>query len=92
MGMVSFQGVVMLSAKQICKSEMVLILKLINVIFKIRFDAAAEQMRGAVLDNSFMGGECTLEKHKRNIYRMPANIERYEIKVGKISFLSVILC
>lgn len=81
---VSFQGVVMLSAKQIGKSVIVLILKLMKVIFKIRFDAAAEQMRGAVLDNSFMGGACTLQRHRRNYYRIPANIERYEIKVGKM--------
>lgn len=62
---------------------MVLILKLIKVLFKIRFDAAAEQMRGAVLDNSFMGGECNTQRLRRNSYRIPANIERYEIKVGK---------
>jgi len=45
-------------------------------------------MRGAVLDNSFMGGECTIEKLKK-YYRIPANIEKYEIKVGKIKVLSV---
>lgn len=45
------------------------------------FDAAAEQMRGAVLDNSFMGSNCTVEKQKRNFYRISANIERYEVKV-----------
>lgn len=72
----------MLSVKQICKFEIELVLKLIKVIFTIRFDAAAQQMRGAVLDNSFMGGECTLKRLKRNYYRIPANIERYEIKVG----------
>lgn len=48
------------------------------------FDAAAEQMRGAVLDNSFMGGACTLQKHRRNYYRIPDNIERYEIKVENL--------
>ncbi len=76
----------MLSAKEICKSEMVLILKLIKVLYKIRFDAAAEQMRGAVLDNSFMGGECNTQRHRRYSYRIPANIEKYEIKVGKSHF------
>lgn len=89
MDMVSFHDIIMLSVKQICKFEIELVLKLIKVIFTIRFDAAAEQMRGAVLDNSIMGGECTLQRLKRNYYRIPANIERYEIKVGKISFLSV---
>ncbi|CAM4667736.1 unnamed protein product [Leuciscus chuanchicus] len=53
------------------------------------FDAAAEQMRGAVLDNSFMGGECTLQKLKRNYYRIPANIERYEIKVENLEDFQV---
>ncbi|XP_050948615.1 complement component C6 [Labeo rohita] len=48
------------------------------------YDAAAEQMRGAVLDNSFMGGECILQRLKRNYYRIPANIERYEIKVENL--------
>lgn len=48
-----------------------------------RFDAVAEQMRGAVLDNSIMGEECLLNRSKENrkIYRIPANIESYEIRV-----------
>ncbi|XP_068072134.2 complement component C6 isoform X1 [Danio rerio] len=45
------------------------------------YDAAVEQMRGAVLDNSFMGSNCTVEKLKRNCYRISANIERYELKI-----------
>ncbi|XP_051533125.1 complement component C6 [Myxocyprinus asiaticus] len=45
------------------------------------FDAMAEEMRGAVLDNSFMGGDCNIQKHRRNYYRIPANIENYDIKV-----------
>ncbi|KAK9955305.1 hypothetical protein ABG768_015187 [Culter alburnus] len=53
------------------------------------FDAAAEQMRGAVLDNSIMGGECTLQRLKRNYYRIPANIERYEIKVENLEDIQV---
>lgn len=50
----------------------------------IRFDAMAEQMRGAVLDNTFMGGQCTIEKQgpNRKYYRIPANIEKFNIKVG----------
>ncbi|XP_076836916.1 complement component C6-like [Brachyhypopomus gauderio] len=47
------------------------------------FDAVAEQMRGAVLDNTFMGEGCVLNRSRANrrIYRLPANIENYEIKV-----------
>ncbi|KAK3555393.1 hypothetical protein QTP86_015682 [Hemibagrus guttatus] len=47
------------------------------------FDAVAEQMRGAVLDNSIMGDECRLNRSKENrkVYRIPANIENYEIHV-----------
>lgn len=52
-----------------------------------RFDAAAEQMRGAVLDNSIMGDECALNRSKANrkVYRIPANIEGYEISVRDFS-------
>lgn len=75
----------LLSAKHLWISENVLDFKLIMFcfVFFIRFDAAAEQMRGAVLDNSFMGSNCTVEKQKRNFYRISANIERYEVKVRK---------
>uniref|UniRef100_A0AAR2J3B7 Complement component C6 n=1 Tax=Pygocentrus nattereri TaxID=42514 RepID=A0AAR2J3B7_PYGNA len=47
------------------------------------FDAVAEQMRGAVLDNTYMGEECSLNRSRANrkVYRIPANIENYEIKV-----------
>uniref|UniRef100_A0A4W4EUG3 Complement component 6 n=1 Tax=Electrophorus electricus TaxID=8005 RepID=A0A4W4EUG3_ELEEL len=47
------------------------------------FDAVAEQMRGAVLDNTFMGDECVVNRSRvnRKVYRIPANIENYEIKV-----------
>lgn len=50
------------------------------------FDAVAEQMRGAVLDNTFMGGQCTIEKQgpNRKYYRIPANIEKFNIKVEYI--------
>ncbi|KAL6469914.1 hypothetical protein MHYP_G00210330 [Metynnis hypsauchen] len=50
------------------------------------FDAVAEQMRGAVLDNTYMGEECTLNRSRANrkVYRIPANIENYEIKVEHI--------
>ncbi|XP_012671741.2 complement component C6 [Clupea harengus] len=47
------------------------------------FDVMAEEMRGAVLENSFMGADCTLNRSKENraIYRIAANIESYELKV-----------
>ncbi|TSX03288.1 Complement component C6 [Bagarius yarrelli] len=47
------------------------------------FDAVAEKMRGAVLDNTIMGDECRLNRSKENrkIYRIPANIESYTIDV-----------
>ncbi|XP_060790845.1 complement component C6 [Neoarius graeffei] len=47
------------------------------------FDVVAEQMRGAVLDNSIMGDECVVNRSKANrkLYRIPANIESYEINV-----------
>ncbi|XP_066501729.1 complement component C6 [Hoplias malabaricus] len=55
------------------------------------FDAVAEQMRGAVLDNTFMGDECVLNRSKANrkIYRIPANIENYEINVETIEDITV---
>uniref|UniRef100_A0A8C1Y4J3 Complement component 6 n=1 Tax=Cyprinus carpio TaxID=7962 RepID=A0A8C1Y4J3_CYPCA len=77
--------------KSVCASERIFAFIPGADLIGYGFDAAAEQMRGAVLDNSFMGGACTLQRHRRNYYRIPANIERYEIKVGKMSFLSVIL-
>lgn len=57
--------------------------KLINSVLDCRFDAVAEQMRGTVLDNSIMGDECRLNRSKENrkVYRIPANIESYEIHV-----------
>uniref|UniRef100_A0AAY5K8Y2 Complement component 6 n=1 Tax=Esox lucius TaxID=8010 RepID=A0AAY5K8Y2_ESOLU len=49
------------------------------------FDAMAEEMRGAVLDNMFMGDTCILNKSRgssyRLKYRIPANIESFELKV-----------
>ncbi|XP_067279974.1 complement component C6 [Pseudorasbora parva] len=53
------------------------------------FDAAAEQKRGAILDNSFMGSECSLQRLKNNYYRIPANIERYEIKIVNLEDIQV---
>lgn len=50
-----------------------------------RFDAMAEQMRGAVLDNTFMGELCKVQRKgpNRKIYRVPDNIEKFNIEVGK---------
>ncbi|KAJ7988450.1 hypothetical protein DPEC_G00323670 [Dallia pectoralis] len=49
------------------------------------FDAMAEEMRGAVLDNMFMGDTCVLNRTRgssyRLKYRIPANIESFELKV-----------
>ncbi|XP_070990999.1 complement component C6-like [Oncorhynchus clarkii lewisi] len=49
------------------------------------FDAMAEAMRGAVLDNMFMGDTCNLNRSRgssyRLYYRVPANVESFEIKV-----------
>uniref|UniRef100_A0A8C7LTC4 Complement component 6, duplicate 2 n=1 Tax=Oncorhynchus kisutch TaxID=8019 RepID=A0A8C7LTC4_ONCKI len=48
------------------------------------FDAMAETKRGAVLDNMFMGDTCNLNKSRgssyRLYYRVPANVESFEIK------------
>ncbi|KAG5272714.1 hypothetical protein AALO_G00168530 [Alosa alosa] len=47
------------------------------------FDIMAEEMRGTVLDSSFLGVDCTLNRSKENrvVYRVPANIESYDLKV-----------
>ncbi|KAJ8286752.1 hypothetical protein GJAV_G00042870 [Gymnothorax javanicus] len=47
------------------------------------FDAIAEQMRAAVLDNSFLGDVCVTNRSRedRKIYRIPANVESIELKV-----------
>ncbi|KAJ8347018.1 hypothetical protein SKAU_G00284190 [Synaphobranchus kaupii] len=44
------------------------------------FDAIAEQMRGAVLDNSFLGAECKKNRSGRGSkwYRIPENVESVE--------------
>lgn len=47
------------------------------------FDVASEMQRGAVLDNSFLGEDCRLNRSRedRKVYRIPANIESYDFKV-----------
>lgn len=50
------------------------------------FDAVGEEVRGAVLDNMFMGDACIINKTKgsgyRLYYRIPANIESLDLRVG----------
>lgn len=75
--------------KSVCASERIFAFIPGADLIGYGFDAAAEQMRGAVLDNSFMGGACTLQRHRRNYYRIPANIERYEIKVENLEDIKV---
>ncbi|KAM4635677.1 complement component C6 [Polymixia lowei] len=48
------------------------------------FDAMAEEPRGTVLDNMFMGGTCIIKRPKTTLlyHRVPHNFESLEIKVG----------
>ncbi|TDH01812.1 hypothetical protein EPR50_G00166580 [Perca flavescens] len=50
------------------------------------FDALAEEPRGAVLDNMFMGGSCNLKRPRSTTlyHRIPHNFESFEIKVGEL--------
>uniref|UniRef100_A0AAQ6A7E0 Complement component 6 n=1 Tax=Amphiprion ocellaris TaxID=80972 RepID=A0AAQ6A7E0_AMPOC len=47
------------------------------------FDALAEEPRGAVLDNMFMGGSCTIKRPRSTLlyHRVPYNFQDFEIKV-----------
>ncbi|KAG7476296.1 hypothetical protein MATL_G00081340 [Megalops atlanticus] len=47
------------------------------------FDAVAESMRGAVLDNMFFGDQCVTNRSRedRKWYRIPANVESVHLKV-----------
>uniref|UniRef100_A0A8D0DE17 Complement component 6, duplicate 2 n=1 Tax=Sander lucioperca TaxID=283035 RepID=A0A8D0DE17_SANLU len=47
------------------------------------FDALAEEPRGAVLDNMFMGGSCNIKRPRSTTlyHRIPHNFESFEIKV-----------
>ena len=50
-----------------------------------RFDAMAEESRGPVLNNRFMGeGECVVKRPDSILlyYRSPHNFEHFEIKVN----------
>ncbi|KAM4528422.1 complement component C6 isoform 1-T3 [Odontesthes bonariensis] len=54
------------------------------------FDALAEEPRGAVLDNMFMGGTCTIRRPRNfnTYYRIPHNMESFEMKVGELEDFS----
>uniref|UniRef100_A0A669DQ67 Complement component 6, duplicate 1 n=1 Tax=Oreochromis niloticus TaxID=8128 RepID=A0A669DQ67_ORENI len=48
------------------------------------FDVLAQEPRGAVLDNMFMGGTCVIERPPSTLlyHRVPHNFETLKIKVG----------
>lgn len=50
------------------------------------FDALAEEPRGAVLDNMFMGGSCVIRRPPTTLlyHRIPHNFESFDIKVGDL--------
>lgn len=54
------------------------------------FDALAEEPRGAVLDNMFMGGSCIIKRPQSTLlyHRVPYNFENFEIKVGQVEDFS----
>lgn len=54
------------------------------------FDALAEEPRGAVLDNMFMGGSCNIRRPRSTLlyHRIPHNFESFDIKVGVLEDFS----
>ncbi|XP_068190258.1 complement component C6 [Antennarius striatus] len=54
------------------------------------FDALAEEPRGAVLDNMFMGESCRLKRPQSTLlyHRIPHNFESFDIKVGVLEDFS----
>ncbi|KAM8872523.1 complement component C6 [Synchiropus picturatus] len=50
------------------------------------FDALAQESKGAVLDNMFMGESCTIKRPASTLlyHRIPHNFESFNIKVGEI--------
>ncbi|XP_076613704.1 complement component C6 [Chaetodon auriga] len=54
------------------------------------FDALAEEQRGAVLDNMFMGGSCNIKRPQSTLlyHRVPHNFESFDIKVGVLEDFS----
>ncbi|KAK2818864.1 hypothetical protein Q5P01_024425 [Channa striata] len=55
------------------------------------FDALAEEPRGAVLDNNFMGGSCIIKRPPSTLlyHRIPYNFEAFDIKVGLLEDFSI---
>ncbi|KAM7369336.1 hypothetical protein PAMP_013611 [Pampus punctatissimus] len=54
------------------------------------FDALADEPRGAVLDNMFMGGSCIIRRPQTTLlyHRIPHNFESFDIKVGALEDFS----
>ncbi|CAJ1070867.1 complement component C6 [Xyrichtys novacula] len=54
------------------------------------FDALAEESRGSVLDNMFMGGSCTIRRPPSTLlyHRVPHNFESLDIKAAVIEDFS----
>lgn len=54
------------------------------------FDALAEEPRGAVLNNMFMGGSCIIKRPASTLlyHRIPHNFETFDIKVGQLEDFS----
>ncbi|XP_074546866.1 complement component C6 [Halichoeres trimaculatus] len=54
------------------------------------FDAMAEEPRGAVLDNMFMGGTCIIKRPRSTtlIHRVPHNFESLDIKAAVVEDFS----
>ncbi|XP_024918549.1 complement component C6 [Cynoglossus semilaevis] len=55
------------------------------------FDVLAEEPRGEVLDNMFMGGECLIKRPPTTLqyHRVPHNFENFDIKVGVLEDFSI---
>uniref|UniRef100_A0A3Q2D029 Complement component 6, duplicate 1 n=1 Tax=Cyprinodon variegatus TaxID=28743 RepID=A0A3Q2D029_CYPVA len=54
------------------------------------FDALAEEPRGVVLDNMFMGGSCVIKRPPSTLlyHRVPHNFKTFDIKVGVLEDFS----
>uniref|UniRef100_A0A3B5LCZ8 Complement component 6, duplicate 1 n=1 Tax=Xiphophorus couchianus TaxID=32473 RepID=A0A3B5LCZ8_9TELE len=54
------------------------------------FDFLAEEPRGGVLDNMFMGGSCIIRRPQSTLlyHRMPYNFKTFDIKVGVLEDFS----
>ncbi|XP_014857357.1 PREDICTED: complement component C6 [Poecilia mexicana] len=55
------------------------------------FDFLAEEPRGAVLDNMFMGGSCIIRRPQSTLlyHRVPHNFKTFDIKVGVLEDFSI---